>query len=345
MLEYRFEERGVVMKKSLGANTYLLPMATVIVGTYANQNKPNMVTVAWTGIVNSNPPMISISLREATYSHDAIIEQQAFTVNIPKQEYLAEVDYIGSVSGRKIDKFAKTGLTAVKSTVVNAPYIDEFPIVLECKLVKYEKLGLHTIFIGEIKDAKVDEECLHKNHMINNDKISPIAYYAHGNREYYGLGEYLGKANSLWRASTFSDKIKTVDEKVIFDSLHEYYNLLDNNTAVSELLQFFDWEKLAITDENGDEINSIEEYSKWYKYVKENMFNRQHIIEDITIEKIDRENYTASARVYFYVETWQDYQAKSEKIIVKAQIDYTLKKYLINQQVKMKIGSYTVTSL
>ncbi len=345
MLEYRFEERGVVMKKSLGANTYLIPMPTIVVGTYGNQMKPNVMTAAWTGIVNSNPAMISVSLREATYTHDAIIKQKAFTVNIPIQKYLAEIDYIGTVSGRDVDKFAKTRLTAVKSSVVNAPYVDEFPIVLECKLVKYEKLGLHTIFIGEIKDTKVDEECLHKNHMINNEMISPIAYYPHGNREYYGLGEYLGRANSLWRASTFSNKIKTVDEKVIFDSLHEYYNLLDNNAAVSELLQFFDWEKLAITDENGDEINSIEEYSKWYKYIKDNMFNRHHIIEDIVIEKVDRENYNVTAKIHFKAETWQSGRAHSKTIIMKVQIDYTFKKYLINHQVKMKIGRYTVTTL
>ena len=333
------------MKKSLGANTYLLPMATVAIGTYANQMKPNIATVAWTGIVNSNPAMISISLREATYTHDAIIKREAFTVNIPSDQYIQEIDYVGSVTGKKVDKFAKTNLTAVKSDIVNAPYINEFPIILECKLHKYEKLGLHTIFIGEIKDVKVSEDILLENNMIDNSKISPIAYYAHGNREYYGIGDYLGRANSLWMASTYSCKIKTVDEKVIYDSLHEYYDLLDQNAAVSELLKFFDWETLSLMDEYTDEIHSVEDYGKWYKYIKDNMFNRKHIIEGIAIEKIDRENYNATAQINFQAETWQTGAAQSEKINKRLSVEYKLKKYLVNHQVKIKISSYMVTKL
>jgi flavin reductase (DIM6/NTAB) family NADH-FMN oxidoreductase RutF len=186
------------MKKSVGCKTYLHPAPVVVVGTYDENNKPNIMTAAWSGIVNSNPPMISVSLRKATYTYKNIIAKNAFTINIPTREYIYEADYVGTVSGKNEDKFKSTGLTPAKSDCVDAPFVSEFPLVLECKLVKYDDLGLHTIFIGEVIDAKVDEEYLRDNGEPNIEKISPVSYMC-GENAYYALGDFLGDGFSVWK--------------------------------------------------------------------------------------------------------------------------------------------------
>lgn len=184
------------MRKSFGAKTWLFPCPVVVVASYAGDGKPNMMTAAWCGIVNSNPPSVAVSLREATYSYHALLDREAFTVNIPSQEYLAEADYAGMASGRDSDKFASTGLTPVKSELVDAPYIAEFPVVLECKLVRHDRLGLHTQFIGELLDVKVAETCLNEEGRPDIGKIKPFTYLP-SEGAYYSLGERLVSAYTV----------------------------------------------------------------------------------------------------------------------------------------------------
>lgn len=102
------------------------------------------MTAAWGGISCSDPPCISISLREATYTYHSILESKAFTISIPSEDHVQEADYFGIASGMDVDKFRATGLTPVKSEVVNAPYVGEFPFVVECELLQHVKIGLHT---------------------------------------------------------------------------------------------------------------------------------------------------------------------------------------------------------
>lgn len=185
------------MKKSLGAKTIVYPTPVFIVGTYDQEGKANVMTAAWGGIACSVPPCIAVSLRKATYSYGSIVENEAFTISIPSEDYVKEADYFGMVSGRDEDKFATTGLTPVKSDLVNAPYIEEFPFVIECKLLHTFELGLHTQFIGEIMDVKVDESLL-DGKVPDIDKVKPILF-APENRAYHGIGEYLGKAFSIGR--------------------------------------------------------------------------------------------------------------------------------------------------
>src|SRR4030066_2352802 len=123
------------MKKSMGAKTLVFPTPVWVVGTYDQAGKPNMMTVAWGGICCSMPPCIAVSLRKATYTYGSLMERKAFTVNVPSEDYVKEADYIGLASGRDVDKFAATGLTAVKSDLVDAPYVKEFPLILECKVI------------------------------------------------------------------------------------------------------------------------------------------------------------------------------------------------------------------
>ncbi len=183
------------MKKSIGAKTIVYPTPVFIIGTYDKNGKPNAMNAAWGGISCSAPPCVSISLREATYTHGNIVDKKSFTVNIPSENYIKEADYFGIASGKNEDKFAATELTPVKSELVDAPYIKEFPIVLECKLVNTTELGLHTHFTGEIMDVKVNEDLL-DNGNPNIEQIKPFLYDP-SSSTYYGIGKYLGKAFSI----------------------------------------------------------------------------------------------------------------------------------------------------
>lgn len=183
------------MKKSIGANTIVYPSPVFIIGSYDKEGSPNAMAAAWGGISCSSPPCVSISLREATYSYGNIIDKEAFTVNIPSEDYVKEADYFGIASGRNVNKFKKTGLTPVRSKLVDAPYIEEFPLILECKLVHKVDLGLHTHFTGQIIDVKVSENFL-DNGNPNIERIKPFLY-DHSFHAYYGVGERLGNAFSM----------------------------------------------------------------------------------------------------------------------------------------------------
>jgi flavin reductase (DIM6/NTAB) family NADH-FMN oxidoreductase RutF len=184
------------MKRSIGARTMIFPTPVLVVGSYDKTGKPNAMTVAWGGICCSQPPCAGISLRKATYSYGNIVERKAFTINIATEAYVKEADYLGIATGKKEDKFAATGLTPVRSDLVDAPYIKEFPFILECKLVYTVEIGLHTQFIGEILDVKADEDILCEDGLPDIGKFKPLAY-APEIRNYYGLGKFLGKSFSI----------------------------------------------------------------------------------------------------------------------------------------------------
>ena len=103
------------MKRSLGAKTLLYPTPVLVVGTYDKNGRPNVMTAAWGGICCSRPPCVTVSLREATYSHGNIVARKAFTISIPSEDQVKHADYFGMVCGRNVDKFAESGLTPVKS--------------------------------------------------------------------------------------------------------------------------------------------------------------------------------------------------------------------------------------
>ena len=185
------------MKKSLGAKPLALPTPVWIVGTYDREGKPNVMTVAWGGICCSKPACVNVSLRKATYTYDSIIERKAFTVNIPSEKHVMEADYFGIASGRKRDKFADTGLTPVKSDLVDAPYVEEFPLVLECRMIHKVEIGLHIQFVGEIMDVKAEESVLRgEKGLPDIDKAMPFIF-APGSRTYHGIGKSLGNAFSI----------------------------------------------------------------------------------------------------------------------------------------------------
>ena len=184
------------MKQSIGAKTIAFPTPAWVVGTYDMNGKPNAMTAAWAGICCSNPPCINVSLRKATYSYAAIVENKAFTVSIPSADYVKEADYFGIASGRDEDKFEASGLTPVRSELVAAPYVGEFPVIIECKLIHTLEIGLHTLFVGEIIDIKADESVIDEKGNPDIEKVRPVLYGT-GDRSYYSIGCNLGKAFSI----------------------------------------------------------------------------------------------------------------------------------------------------
>lgn len=156
------------------------------------------MTIAWGGICCSQPPCVTISLRKATYTYDCIMANKAYTISIPSIAQVKEADYCGIVSGRSADKFTELGLTPVRSELVNAPFIAEFPVAIECKVLRAIEIGLHTQFVGEILDIKADESVLNEDGMLDIMKLNPLVYHP-GQSSYFSIGECVGKAFSVGR--------------------------------------------------------------------------------------------------------------------------------------------------
>ncbi|MEI6826798.1 MAG: flavin reductase family protein [Desulfuromonadales bacterium] len=184
------------MKKSVGAKTLLFPTPVLMVGTYDQVGKPNLMNAAWGGICCSDPPCVTVSIRKARYSYANIEKHKAFTVGIACESKMAEADYVGIVSGRDVDKFSVSGLTPVRSEVVDAPYAAEFPVVLECRLLHTFEIGVHTQFIGEIIDVKADVEVFGEDGQLDIMKIKPLIYDT-SHKGYHGVGPLLGKAYTV----------------------------------------------------------------------------------------------------------------------------------------------------
>jgi flavin reductase (DIM6/NTAB) family NADH-FMN oxidoreductase RutF len=194
MLEYG----GELMKRSIGAKTIAYPTPVYIVGTYDAAGRPNAMAAAWAGICCSRPPCLAVSLRAATYTHGNIVASQCFTVSIPSEDHVREADYLGIASGRNVNKFEVAGLTPVRAEHVDAPYVAEFPLAIECKLLHTVEIGLHTQFIGEILDIKADEQALDEAGHLNIERVRPFLF-APGDQAYYGIGQLLGKAFGIGR--------------------------------------------------------------------------------------------------------------------------------------------------
>ncbi len=180
-------------KKSLGIRSEVYPKPAFVIGSYDKEGKPNIMTAAWAGICNSNPLSIAVSMRPATYSHANVTESKAFTVNIPSSEMAKYVDYAGRFSGRDVNKFTETGLTPIRGEFVNAPYIKEFPIVIECELTEFHDLGSHRQFIGKVIDVKADEALLNADDRVDVNLLNPLIY---GGGNYYETGSLIAKVGA-----------------------------------------------------------------------------------------------------------------------------------------------------
>lgn len=169
------------------ASTSLFPLPVVLVSCAVPGGQPNLITLAWAGVAASDPPALAVGIRPDRYSHELITSSGEFVVNIPDQNLLKAVDYCGMVSGRDVDKFVATGLTAGPGSAVSTPHVVEAPVSLECRLKQIVPLGSHDLFVGEICSVLVDEK--HAGARIDLSLLSPVAY---GAGHYWALGHKLG---------------------------------------------------------------------------------------------------------------------------------------------------------
>lgn len=168
----------------------LNPVPAVMVSVTDKEGKSNIITVAWAGTVCTNPPMVSISVRPSRYSYQILEETGEFVINLTNESLVKACDYCGVVSGRDVDKFAKTGLTPIPMEHVHAMGIDESPVNMECKITEKRELGSHTMFIAEVVGVTVDDRYMDETGKFHINE-SGLVMYSHG--EYFTLGKKLGK--------------------------------------------------------------------------------------------------------------------------------------------------------
>ncbi|MCR4434715.1 MAG: flavin reductase family protein [Clostridiales bacterium] len=170
-------------------STILNPVPVVLVTCVDQAGKPNIITLAWAGTINSEPPMLSISVRKERYSYDLIKNKGEFVVNLTTRKLAHATDFCGVKSGRDTDKFASTGLTPEKASRVDVPLIKESPVNIECLVKDVIELGSHHMFLGEIAAVNVDESLIDQKGKLCLDKADLICF-SHG--EYWSLEKPLG---------------------------------------------------------------------------------------------------------------------------------------------------------
>ncbi len=173
------------MKIQLKPSTVLAPLPAVIV-TCGDQTENNAITLAWVGTVNSEPPVVSISVRYSRHSLSLIERTGEFTVNLIPSSLIRELDGCGVVSGRDCDKFDRMGLTRKNGVNVACPYIAESPAVIECKVIKRVDLGTHAVFFGEVVGVLAEEDC------IKNGRIAIDRLVVYNNGRYLEAGDTIG---------------------------------------------------------------------------------------------------------------------------------------------------------
>ena len=176
-------------KHKMGARHYMYPQPAVIVGVNVD-GKPNWLTIAWTGVMQHSPALIYISMRRERYSRSGIEVNGTFSVNIPSTSQVVETDYVGIKSGHTVDKSGV--FTTFYGELETAPMIEECPVNMECKLIKtLDFEGTHIVFVGEVMETYVSEECL-TDGVPDVEKIDPLIFSTEG--RYWGIGHMVAKA-------------------------------------------------------------------------------------------------------------------------------------------------------
>jgi len=178
------------MKKEFWkAGNMLYPLPVVMVSCQRQGEKANIITVAWTGTICTNPAMVYISLRPQRFSYDVIKESGEFVINLTTKSLVKATDYCGVKSGRDVDKFKEMNLTPIPAEIVKAPLIEESPVNIECRVKQIIQLGSHDMFMAEVVGVHADPAFMNNKGKFELSKAEPIVY-SHG--EYYGLSELLG---------------------------------------------------------------------------------------------------------------------------------------------------------
>ena len=179
------------MKKVWRPGTMVYPLPAVLVGCGATAEEYNLITVAWTGTICSDPAMCYISVRPERHSYELIRKNMEFTINLTSVDMARATDWCGVRSGRDYNKFAETGLTPAKGTMVAAPYVEESPLSIECRVKEIISLGSHDMFVSDVLCTLADERFLNPETGAFDMGVAGLMAYAHGN--YYELGRAIGK--------------------------------------------------------------------------------------------------------------------------------------------------------
>lgn len=170
-------------------SSLLAPVPSVMV-TCGTMEKANVITIGWCGVISTKPPRVSISVRPERHSYGIIKESREFVINLTPASLVEICDYCGTVTGRCVDKIAKTGLTLVESSEVKAPTIAQSPLALECRVTDILPQGSHDLFLADVVKVSVDEEYIAADGKLHLD-TADLLVYCHG--EYFRMGEKLGK--------------------------------------------------------------------------------------------------------------------------------------------------------
>jgi flavin reductase (DIM6/NTAB) family NADH-FMN oxidoreductase RutF len=179
------------MRKDWKPGTLIYPVPAVLVTVGNDESEYNILTVAWTGTICSDPALCYISVRPERYSYAILKKNMEFVINLTTEKLAFATDWCGVRSGKDFDKFKEMKLTPVKAHVVSAPYIEESPLSIECRVKEIVSLGTHDMFIAEVVNILADEEYIHPVTGTFNMQKARLLAYAHG--KYFGLGELIGK--------------------------------------------------------------------------------------------------------------------------------------------------------
>ena len=193
------------------AGTCLYPLPVVLVSC-GNMKKSNIITVAWTGIANTDPAMVYISVRPNRYSYNIIKETKEFVINLTTEKLVYAVDWCGVKSGKDVDKFKEMHLTKEKCDFVESPMIKESPICIECKVRETKDLGSHTMFLAEVLGIHAQKEYINEKGSFDISKCNLITY---ANGGYFSLGKKLGTFGYSVAKKKAKNKIKNMENKVI----------------------------------------------------------------------------------------------------------------------------------
>ena len=191
------------------SGTFIYPFPAVLV-TCGNMEKSNIITVAWTGILNTNPAIVYISVRPERYSYKLIKENKEFVINLTNEQLAFATDWCGVRSGSKYDKFKEMNLTKEKAEFVKCPIIKESPVAIECKVIEEKEYGSHTTFVAEVLSIDADNAYIDKNGAFDISKCNLISY---ANGGYYTLGKKIGKFGYSVQKKQTRKKVKNIKEK------------------------------------------------------------------------------------------------------------------------------------
>lgn len=177
-------------KQDWKPGTMIYPLPAVLVSCGSQPEEHNLITVAWTGTICTNPPMCYISLQPKRHSYDIIKKNMEFVINLTTEQMARATDWCGVRSGRDYNKFKEMRLTKGKASIVNCPIIEESPINIECKVREITHLGSHDMFIADVVNVRADEKYIDETGKFKLTDAKPLVYL-HGG--YYGLGDFIGK--------------------------------------------------------------------------------------------------------------------------------------------------------